>query len=146
MGPQRAFPASSQLIEMLQGRGPCFEPQILYLPQKPTRKNSTEASAYLCDWLVFKNGKRGAFRSTCWLLTFLNPFCQGLLTDIFRPFKFNVLQVALVVKNPPANAADATDVSWLSGSGRSLEKKRQPSPVFLPGDSLGQRSLTGYSP
>jgi len=54
--------------------------------------------------------------------------------------------VALVVKNPPANAADATDMSWLSGSGRSLEKKRKPTPVFLPGESLREKSLTGYCP
>ena len=27
-----------------------------------------------------------------------------------------------------------------------LEKKMQPSPVFLPGKSHGQRSLVGYSP
>ena len=28
----------------------------------------------------------------------------------------------------------------------SLEKKWQPIPVFLPGESPGQRSLEGYSP
>ena len=27
-----------------------------------------------------------------------------------------------------------------------LEKKQQPTPVFLPGKSLGQKSLVGYSP
>ena len=27
-----------------------------------------------------------------------------------------------------------------------LEEKWQPTPVFLPGESRGQRSLTGYSP
>ena len=27
-----------------------------------------------------------------------------------------------------------------------LEKEWQPTPVFLPGKSLGQRSLVGYSP
>ena len=27
-----------------------------------------------------------------------------------------------------------------------LEKEWKPTPVFLPGKSLGQRSLTGYSP
>ena len=32
------------------------------------------------------------------------------------------------------------------GSERSLEKKWQPTPVFLPGKSHEQRSLAGYSP
>ena len=27
-----------------------------------------------------------------------------------------------------------------------LRRKRQPTPVFLPGESQGQRSLVGYSP
>ena len=38
-------------------------------------------------------------------------------------------QVALVVKNPPVNAGE-----W------------QSTPVFLPGESHGQRSPMGYSP
>ena len=32
------------------------------------------------------------------------------------------------------------------GLGSSLEKGRLPTPVFLPGESHGQRSLAGYSP
>ena len=45
-----------------------------------------------------------------------------------------------VVKNPPANAGDP----WV----RKLpwRRKKQPTPVFLPGESHGQRSLVGYSP
>ena len=31
-------------------------------------------------------------------------------------------QVALVVKNPPANAGDARDTGLIPGSGRSLER------------------------
>ena len=54
-------------------------------------------------------------------------------------------QVAVVVKNPSAHAGDARD------EGRSLVRKTpwrrgwQPTLVFLPGDSNGQRSLVGYS-
>ena len=33
-----------------------------------------------------------------------------------------VSQVALVVKNPPANTGDVRDAGSISGSGRSLEK------------------------
>ena len=56
-------------------------------------------------------------------------------------------QVALVVKNPPANAGDVKrrefdpwvrKIPW--------KKKWQPIPVFLSGESFGQRSLAGYSP
>ena len=38
-----------------------------------------------------------------------------------------------------------TQVRFL-GQEDPLEKKWQPTPVFLPGESLGQRSLAGYSP
>ena len=56
-------------------------------------------------------------------------------------------QVALVVKNLPANAGRykrckfdpwVRKIPW--------RRARQPTPVFLPGESHGQRSLAGYSP
>ena len=48
-----------------------------------------------------------------------------------------------VVKNLPANAEDA---GLTPGSRRSPGRKWQPTPVFLPGKTHGQRSLAGYSP
>ena len=55
-------------------------------------------------------------------------------------------QMALVVKNLPANSGDIRDAgSSIPGSGRSLGG-RQPTPVFLAGESHGQRSLVGHSP
>ena len=49
-----------------------------------------------------------------------------------------------VVKNTPANARD---MGSIPGSGRyPWRKKCQPTPVFLPGKSHGQRGLMGYSP
>ena len=51
-----------------------------------------------------------------------------------------------MVKNLPANAEDIRDVGSIPGSGRSLEGVRKPTPVFLPGESHGQRSLVGCSP
>ena len=53
-------------------------------------------------------------------------------------------QVALVVKNLPANIGDISDLSLIPGWGRSsgvLRILEQPSPVFLPGETHGQRSL-----
>ena len=54
-------------------------------------------------------------------------------------------KVALVEKNSPANAGDmrcgfdpwVRKIPW--------RRKWQPTPVFLPGESHGQRSLAGYS-
>ena len=49
-----------------------------------------------------------------------------------------------LVENPPTNAGD---LGSIPGSGSSPgEGKWQPTPVFLPGKSHGQRSLPGYSP
>ena len=52
-----------------------------------------------------------------------------------------------MVKNPPANAEDIRDVSSIARLGRPPWRTVwQSSPVFLPGESHGQRSLVGYSP
>ena len=53
---------------------------------------------------------------------------------------------ATMLKNPPANTEDSGDESSIPGSGRSLGGGWQPTPVFLPGESHGQRSLRGHSP
>ena len=51
------------------------------------------------------------------------------------------------VKNLPANADDARD-SWVRSLVGKIPWRRawQPTPIFLPGESHGQRSLVGYSP
>ena len=55
-------------------------------------------------------------------------------------------QVALVVKNPPANVGDIRDESSIPGRGRSPGGRAwQPTPVFFPAESHGWRSLVGYS-
>ena len=51
-------------------------------------------------------------------------------------------QVALVVRNLPANAGDVRNTVWKIPWGR----RWQPIPVFLLGESHRQRSLAGYSP
>ena len=51
-----------------------------------------------------------------------------------------------VVKSLPANAGEAGDVGLIPGSGRPLGRNAKSTTVFLPGQSRGQRSLTGYSP
>ena len=58
-----------------------------------------------------------------------------------------VLHMQLVVKNPPANTGDKK-TQGLSPGVRKVPWKRawQPTPVSLPGESHGQRSLAGCSP
>ena len=52
-----------------------------------------------------------------------------------------------MVKNPPASVGHIRDTGLISGSGRAPWRRAwQPTPVFLPGESHGQRSLAGYSP
>ena len=50
-----------------------------------------------------------------------------------------------MVKNPPVNAGDTRDAGSIRGSGRSSGEGNS-TPVFLPGEFHGQRSLVGYSP
>ena len=58
--------------------------------------------------------------------------------------------MVLVVKNLPDSAGDIRDMGLIPGSGRfpgeGISWRREPTPVFLPGESHGQRSLVGYSP
>ena len=56
-------------------------------------------------------------------------------------------QVALMVKNLPANSGDLRDVGSIPGI-RKMFWRRQwlPTPVFLSGESHGQRSLGSYYP
>ena len=52
-----------------------------------------------------------------------------------------------MVKNLPANTGDMRDVSLIPGSGQSPGGGHwQPTPVFLPRKSDGQRSLSGCDP
>ena len=54
--------------------------------------------------------------------------------------------MALVIKNLPAHAGDMRHRSnpWVGKM--PWRRAWQPTPVFLPGASHGQRSLAGYSP
>ena len=68
---------------------------------------------------------------------------------MFLPFPVFSIKYhsALVVKKPAANAGGLRDVGWIHGSGRfPTGRAWQPTPVFFPGESHGQRSLAGYGP
>ena len=56
-------------------------------------------------------------------------------------------QVVPVVKNTPANARRRKKRGFDPWAGKIPWRKAwQPTPVFLPGESRGQRSLAGCSP
>ena len=55
-------------------------------------------------------------------------------------------QVMLVVKKLPDKAGVIRDTGSIPGLGRSPGGGMATHPVFLPGESHGQRSLVGYSP
>ena len=52
----------------------------------------------------------------------------------------------LVVKKPPASAGDKETQVQPLGREDALEEGTATTPVFLPEESHGQRSLAGYSP
>ena len=60
---------------------------------------------------------------------------------IYRTILLSVSQVVLVVKNTSATAGNQS-----LGQEDTLEETWQPTPIFLPGESHGQRSLVGYRP
>ena len=65
------------------------------------------------------------------------------MTNTYHILQTVASQVAQTVKNLPA--MQETCVRFLDRQ-ELLEKGMQPTPVFLPGEFHGQRSLVGYSP
>ena len=87
------------------------------------------------------------------VLIFLNQWCFSIIfIKALSPYKaslslLRVSQVALILKNPPANVGDIRDTGSIPGLGRFPSRKaRQHTPVFLPGEFHGQRNLEGSSP
>ena len=75
-----------------------------------------------------------------------NPFplsgCPFLLVSVYRAFAYASL-VAQTIKASAYNTGDhVQSLDWED----PWRRKWQPTPIFLPGDSHGQRSLAGYSP
>ena len=83
------------------------------------------------------------FDKVSWLLDQVSPIVSIWQSLSHFP---GASQVALVVKNPPANAGDMRGgfAPWVGKVPWS--RKWKPTPVFLPGKSHGQRSLVNYNP
>ena len=56
------------------------------------------------------------------------------------------LHFTSVVKNPPANAEDVRDAGLIPFRKIPWRREWQLTPVFLPGESHGQRSVVAYCP
>ena len=73
-------------------------------------------------------------------------FTLGSSLDVELSVGFDKGMVGSQVKNPPAIAGDAGDSGFIPVGKIPWSRKWQPTPVFLPGRSHGQRSLAGCSP
>ena len=73
---------------------------------------------------------------------------NNLYTHVYSSVIHNnqASQVALVVKDPSANAGDVRDEGLIRGREDLLEEEVATHSVFLPGESYGERCLVGYSP
>ena len=72
-----------------------------------------------------------------------NTILEILLFDI----SLSTAHISLGGSDDKASTYSAGDLSLIPAAGRfPWRKKWQPTPVFLPGKSHGQRSLAGYSP
>ena len=72
---------------------------------------------------------------------------NGPLLISLQYYRDRASLMAQTVKNFPASVGDAGSSSLIVLEGRSPEEgKQQPTLVFLPGESHGQKSLAGYSP
>ena len=75
-----------------------------------------------------------------------NCFCVPFSLSLPIPFA-KASQVALVIKNPPANVGDIKYVGSIPKLGRSPgEGNGNPLQYFLPGESHEQQNLVAYGP
>ena len=67
--------------------------------------------------------------------------------NCFRYDQSGASQAVLVLKSPPADAGRLKRYRFDPWVGKiPWRRALQPTPVFLPGESHGQRNLAGYSP
>ena len=99
-----------------------------------------KTSPLLFAWLGEGDSKGGRGMDECW-----NFEWRTAIWCLFReePWFWRASLVAQTVKNP--SAMQETWV-WFLGQEDSLDKEWQPTPVFLPREFHGQKSLVGHSP
>ena len=97
--------------------------------------------------IVLKDAKhvtltQSSFPEVCFKL-----LSDGWKVDVYTEGnKGEIMQVALVVQNAPADAGRRRRWGFDPWVGKIPWRRAwQPTPVFLPGESHGERSLAGYS-
>ena len=87
--------------------------------------------------------------SCCWICGLNKQLISLSLRSLLCEMRLSVglcaSQVVLEVQTLPTSAGGVRDVGSIPGSGRSLGWAWQPTPVFFPGESHGQRRLAGYA-
>ena len=95
-----------------------------------------------CEVIIITLKSPGVFLALLQILGswVLNPLLVLFLKCFTSKYVIQDLPRGPVIKNPPANAGLTLVLEdpW--------RRKWQPTPVFLPGESHGQRSLAGCSP
>ena len=86
-------------------------------------------------------------------LVYVIKYKMGMTILLLLPSLCKMINRSWIWKHFPggsevkASACNVGDLGLVPGSGRfPWRRKWQPTPVFLPGESQGQRSLVGYSP
>ena len=89
--------------------------------------------------------EREAMGMSSWWQSHGRSLGGGATTGEYRPARG--FPGGSAVKESTCNTGATGDVGSIPGLGRSLGGRAwQPTPIFLPGDSHGQRSLAGRSP
>ena len=136
--------------KQIQGQCSCVEREWRIRARKGCKKASMSLILFLTlkDWkLTCQNLDIDSFLNQYSKGGDCNNICQSLVYLNYLIKINGASQVALVVKNPPGNAGDIRDAGWIPRLGRfPWIRAWQPTPVFLPGESHGQRSLEGYGP
>ena len=127
----------AQTVKSLQSERPDFNPCVRKIPGE----GNGNPLHYSC---LGNSTDRGAWRAN-------SPWGRkvlGTTKKLALPlFFFSHPLWSSVVKNPPANVGDTGNLSWIPWVMKiPWRKKWQPTPVFLPGKSHGERSMVGYSP
>ena len=123
---------------------------LLVLPDSlhfHTRVRNTLTSADFwkdCIELEIRLEKICNFYMNTWICVY------GIALDSLKPSLISLCRVLWGFPGSSVgkeSACKAGDLGWIPGLGRSpWRRKWQPTPVFLPGESHGQKSLVGYSP
>ena len=132
---------------------PVFLPGEYPWTEEPGRLQSKRSQRVRHDWVI-KHTHGDLHRNTCvhththTQTQFLNKWGNTIFCSWLNdPILWGASQVVLVVKEPACQCRRLKRHQFDPWVGKiSWKRKWQPTPVFLPGESHGQKILAGYSP